>query len=202
MSRNKPNNNRVYSVPGTLRQITAKEKSFAGGPMNLRPGSAWLVPGPGARPPPIGSTSPMNLRRRPGWWWARTRAAARRCTASRGRRRRRRRRRIGGRWGCGACTRRWGSIYTHDVRRRWGSVFWRPWTRVIRGRLPVIGRPNADILHHGPPPAYAHGREAVGGAEAWPQVHPPARRRGSCAGHAWRCVRPFLPEIYLSMMID
>jgi hypothetical protein len=39
MSRNKPNNNRVYSVPGTLRQITAKEKSFAGGPMNLRPGS-------------------------------------------------------------------------------------------------------------------------------------------------------------------
>jgi len=28
----------------------------------------------------------------------------------------------------------------------------------VRGRLPVIGRPNADILHHGPPPAYAHGR--------------------------------------------
>ena len=69
-------------------------------------------------------------------------------------------------------------IYTHDVHRRWGSVFWRSWARVIRGRLPVIGRPNADILHHGPPPAYryAHGREAgclfVGGAEAWPQVHP------------------------------
>jgi hypothetical protein len=40
---------------------------------------------------------------------ARTRAAVRRCTASRGRRRRRRRRRSGGRWGCGACTRRWGS---------------------------------------------------------------------------------------------
>ena len=40
------------------------------------------------------------------------------------------------------------------------------------GRLPVIGRPNADILHHGPPPTYAHGREAVGGAEAWTQVHP------------------------------
>jgi len=40
--------------------------------------------------------------------------------------------------------------------------------------LPVIGQPNAVILHHGPPPAYAHGREAVGGAEAWPQVqvHP------------------------------
>ena len=53
-----------------------------------------------------------------------------------------------------------------------GSVFWRSWARVIRGRLPVIGQPNADILHHGPPPAYAHGREAVGGAEAWPQVHP------------------------------
>jgi hypothetical protein len=47
----------------------------------------------------------------------------------------------------------------------WGSVFWRSWARVIRGRLPVIGRPNADILHHGSPSAYAHGREAVGGAE-------------------------------------
>ena len=55
----------------------------------------------------------------------------------------------------------------------WSSVFsWQSWARVIRGRLPVIGRPNAGILHHGPPPAYAHGREAVGGAEAWPQVHP------------------------------
>jgi len=53
--------------------------------------------------------------------------------------------------------------------------------------LPVIGRPNADILHHGPPPAYrtyAHGREAVGGAEAWPQVHPGVGQ--SCAGHARR----------------
>ena len=37
----------------------------------------------------------------------------------------------------------------------YGSVFWRSWARVIRGRLPVIGRLNADILHHGPPPAYA-----------------------------------------------
>ena len=49
-------------------------------------------------------------------------------------------------------------IYTHDVHRRWGSVFWRSWARVIRGRLPVIGRPNADILHHGPPPAYVRAR--------------------------------------------
>jgi len=66
-------------------------------------------------------------------------------------------------------------IYTHDVRRRWGSVFWRSWARVIRGRLPVIGRPNANIIHHGPPPAYGTRkaeREAVGGAEEWPQVHP------------------------------
>ena len=73
-----------------------------------------------------------------------------------------------------------------------GSVFWRSWARVIRGRLPVIGRPNADILHHGPPPAYAHGREAVGGAEAgvaglaaggW--VHPARRRaRGTHARQA------------------
>ena len=64
------------------------------------------------------------------------------------------------------------------------SVFWRSRARVIRGRLPVIGRPNADILHHGPPPAYAHGREAVGGAEAWPQVGAPPARPASCAGHA------------------
>jgi hypothetical protein len=31
----------------------------------------------------------------------------------------------------------------------------------------------------------AHGREAVGGAEAWPQVHPGVVR-ASCAGHARR----------------
>ena len=54
--------------------------------------------------------------------------------------------------GVGACDEALG-IYTHDVHRRWGSIFWRSWARVIRGRLPVIGRPNADILHHGPPPA-------------------------------------------------
>ena len=68
-----------------------------------------------------------------------------------------------------------GISYTHDVHRRWSSVLWPSWARVIRGRLPVIGRPNADIFHHGPPPSYAHGREAVGGApasQAWPQVHP------------------------------
>ena len=59
----------------------------------------------------------------------------------------------------------------HDVHRRWGSVLWR-WARVVRGRLPVIGLPNADFLRHGPPPAYARGRGAVGGAEPWPQVHP------------------------------
>jgi hypothetical protein len=46
------------------------------------------------------------------------------------------------------------------------------WARVIRGRLPAIGRPNAEILHHDPPPAYACGQAAVGGAEPWPQVHP------------------------------
>ena len=75
-------------------------------------------------------------------------------------------------------------IYTHDVHRRWGSVFWRSWARahapahagrqsVIRGRLPVRhwATERAGILHHGPPPAYAHGREAFGG-QAWPQVYP------------------------------
>ena len=75
----------------------------------------------------------------------------------------------------------------HDVHRRWGSVFWRSWARVIRGRLPAIGRPNAEILHHGPPPAYARGQAAVGGAEPWPQVHPGipaggARRGGPVSG--------------------
>ena len=44
--------------------------------------------------------------------------------------------------------------------------------RVIRGRLPAIGRPNADILNHGPPPAHARGQAAVGGAEPWPRVQP------------------------------
>ena len=63
-------------------------------------------------------------------------------------------------------------IFMHSVRRRWGSVMWRSWARVIRGRLPVIGLPIADFLRHGPPPAYARGRGAVGGAEPWPQVHP------------------------------
>jgi hypothetical protein len=47
-------------------------------------------------------------------------------------------------------------IFVHDVHRRWGSVFWRSWARVIRGRLPAIGRPNAEILHHGPPPGPDH----------------------------------------------
>ena len=63
----------------------------------------------------------------------------------------------------------------HSVRRRWGSVMWRSWARVIRARLPAIaanGRQDGAILRHGPPPAYARGREAVGGAEPWPQVHP------------------------------
>ena len=65
-------------------------------------------------------------------------------------------------------------IFVHDVHRRWGtgSVFWRSWARVIRGRLPAIGMPNSDILNHGPPPAYARGQAAVGGAEPWPRVQP------------------------------
>ena len=64
----------------------------------------------------------------------------------------------------------------HSVRRRcplWGSVMWRSWARVIHGRLPAIGQQDGAILRHGPPPARgARGRVAVGGAEAWPQVHP------------------------------
>ena len=74
------------------------------------------------------------------------------------------------------------------MHRRWGSVFWRSWARVIRGRLPAIGRPNADILDHGPPPACARGQAAVGGAEPWPRVQPGvlpawvARRGGPVSG--------------------
>ena len=64
-------------------------------------------------------------------------------------------------------------IFMHSVRRRWGSVMWRSWARVIHGRLPAIGQQDGAILRHGPPPARgARGRVAVGGAEAWPQVHP------------------------------
>ena len=63
-------------------------------------------------------------------------------------------------------------LRARPVHRRWGSVFWRSWARVIRGRLPAIGRPNAEILHRGPPPAYARGQAAVGGAWPWPRVHP------------------------------
>ena len=79
-------------------------------------------------------------------------------------------------------------IFVHDVHRRWGSVLWRSWARVIRGRLPAIGRPNAEILDHGPPPAYARGQAAVGGAEPWPRVQPTqrpawvARRGGPVSG--------------------
>jgi len=67
-------------------------------------------------------------------------------------------------------------VFMHDVRAPTAagaaSFVWRSWARVIRGRLPVIGLPNADFLRHGPPPAYARGRGAVGGAQPWPQVHP------------------------------
>ena len=36
----------------------------------------------------------------------------------------------------------------------------------------AIGRPDAEILNHSPPPAYARGQAAVGGAELWPRVQP------------------------------
>jgi hypothetical protein len=69
-------------------------------------------------------------------------------------------------------------IYTHDVHRRWGSVVWWSWARVIRGRLPVIGRPHADILHHGLPPAY---ERLLAGPRRGRRCTP-----ASCAGHARR----------------
>jgi hypothetical protein len=180
MSRNKPNNNRVYSVPGTLRQITAKEKSFAGGPMNLRPGSrdpalglvgGGLVPGlqrGAARPRAGGGEGEGDGEVAADGGAERARGAGDLST----------------RTTCAAA-----GVASSGGRGRASSAAAYP---SLGGRTPI------SFIHHGPPPAYAHGREAVGGAEAWPQVHPPARRRGSCAGHAWRCVRLFLPEIYVS----
>ena len=48
-------------------------------------------------------------------------------------------------------------IFVHDVHRpRCGQrvlAVVTSWARVIRGRLLAIGRPNAEIHHHGPPPA-------------------------------------------------
>jgi hypothetical protein len=67
-------------------------------------------------------------------------------------------------------------VYTHDVHRRWGSV---RFLAVVGARHPSAaacpslgGRTPTSFYHHGPPPAYAQSREAVGGAAAWPQVHP------------------------------
>ena len=122
-----------------------------------------------------------------------TRAAARRCTASRARRRRQARarsewRRMGARSEHEAL-----GVFMRDVHRRSpparslagaACVLWRSWARVIRGRLPVIGLPNADFLHHGPSPAYSRGRGAVGGAEPWPQVHTPGVGRSYAGGGA------------------
>ena len=42
--------------------------------------------------------------------------------------------------------------------------------RPVRVFSPLSG--NAEILNHGPPPAYARGQAAVGGAEPWPRVQP------------------------------
>ena len=136
------------------------------------------------------SSAPCSRRCVPGtpwsaWWWAPTRAAVRGYTPSRARWRRRGRAPSGGGDGRAerASTRRPLGIFVHDVHRRWGSVFWRSWARVIRGRLPAIGRPNADILNHGPPPTYVRarpsGRGWAGGAEpAGPRGCNPA----SCVG--------------------
>ena len=111
-----------------------------------------------------------------------TRAAARRCTASRARRRRRAgAQRVAA---DGGAERARGAGGLHAGRAPplagWDSVL--PLAvvgAVIRGRLP-----NSDFLRHGPPPAYARGRGAVGGAGPWPQVHAPRRR--SYAGRARR----------------
>jgi hypothetical protein len=78
-------------------------------------------------------------------------------------------------------------IFVHDVHRRWGSVFWRSWARVIRGRLPAIGRPNAEILQTRPAArvrAWASGRGRGGAVAAGAPRHPAgdARRGGPVSG--------------------
>jgi hypothetical protein len=126
--------------------------------------------------------------------WARTRAAARRCTTSRGRRRRRRRRNGDGEVAAdGGAERARGAGDLHArcmyVHRRWGCTIA---SSGGRGRAssaaacPSLGgrTPTSFTTARRPRSAYAHGREAVGGAEAWPQVGAPPARPASCAGHA------------------
>ena len=88
-------------------------------------------------------------------------------------------------WGRGARTRRWGSTCmqscmhvgcTTCVRRRSGSVFWPSWARVIRARLPAVGKRDADVLHHGPPPAWVRGRWAAGGLGPCVRLRGPSRQ--------------------------
>ena len=51
--------------------------------------------------------------------------------------------------------------------------------------MPAVGWADAEIwaeiLRHGPPPAFARGQEAAGGAEAWPQVDPAVVRGAHAA---------------------
>ena len=76
--------------------------------------------------------------------------------------------------------------------------------RVIRGRLPAIGRQDGAILRHGPPPGTRAAERAVGGAEPWPQVHPGVdagrARRRACewrvAATGWRVpAEPTMPRL-------
>jgi hypothetical protein len=122
------------------------------------------------------------------------RAAARRCTAARG---------LAREAATATATAKWRQmgvrsvhevlgIYTHDVHFRWGSVFWRStvlavvrWARVIRGHMPGIGRPNADILlvHHGPPPAAMRTAERLlAGPTRGRRGAPRRRARGTRGG--------------------
>ena len=147
--------------------------------------AAELAPPPASRDAyrVVLASAPCSRRCRPGtpwsaWWWAPTRAAVRGYTPSHARWRRRERAPSGGRWARGASGRG-----ARDLRaRRAPPLSAAGWLgqRVLavvgarhpRPPVPAIGRPNAEILHHGPPPAYARGQAAVGGAEPWPRVHP------------------------------
>ena len=87
---------------------------------------------------------------------------------------------------------------------------WRSWARVIRGRLPAIGRQDGAILRRvapGPPPAHARDRGAVGGSEPCRRcMHPgviPVRRsstRRACerraAAAGWQVpAEPTMPRL-------
>ena len=122
------------------------------------------------------------------------RAAARRCTAARG---------LAREAATATATAKWRQMGVRSVHEVacWGSTRTTctsagvassggllavvRWARVIRGHLPGIGRPNADILlvHHGPPPAAMRTAERLlAGPTRGRRGAPRRRARGTRGG--------------------